>query len=182
MADDRQTMYDEFSDKCAHSVEWFEITKGVLKLAFADGRREASCPCSRCENRRMLSEYEMSAHLNKKGFMSNYLMWHQHREVQPPVADESDENDDEHWMDNMVGDIGRGYDLRYVGPSPEVHNFYRFLAISEEKVHEGTDVTVLHAVTHLMAMKSKYNFSNQCYNERLILVKKTYTSQKLLSQ
>jgi hypothetical protein len=41
-----------------------------------------------------LSEYEMSAHLAKKGFMLNYLMWHQHREVQPTVVDESDGNDD----------------------------------------------------------------------------------------
>jgi hypothetical protein len=32
-----------------------------------------SCPCSRRENRRMLSTYEMSTHLAKKGFMSNYL-------------------------------------------------------------------------------------------------------------
>jgi hypothetical protein len=38
----------------------------------------------------MLSKYEMSAHLAKKGFMSNYLMWHQHGEVQPPIADELD--------------------------------------------------------------------------------------------
>jgi hypothetical protein len=42
----------------------------------------------------MLSEYEMSTHLAKKGFMSNYLVWHQHGEVQPMVADESDGNDD----------------------------------------------------------------------------------------
>jgi hypothetical protein len=38
-------------------------SKEFLKFAFADGRCEASCPCSRCENRRMLSKYEMSAHL-----------------------------------------------------------------------------------------------------------------------
>jgi hypothetical protein len=43
----------------------------------------------------MLSEYEISTHLAKKGFMSNYLVWHQHGEVQPRVADESDENNDE---------------------------------------------------------------------------------------
>jgi hypothetical protein len=39
----------------------------------------------------MLSEYEMSAHLAKKGFMLNYLLWHQHGEVQHAVADESDD-------------------------------------------------------------------------------------------
>jgi hypothetical protein len=42
----------------------------------------------------MLSKYEMSAHHAKKGFMSNYLLWYQHREVQPAVPDESDGNDD----------------------------------------------------------------------------------------
>jgi hypothetical protein len=31
-------------------------------------------------------------------------------------------------------------------------------------VHDGTNVTVLQAVTRLMGFKSKYNFSNQCYN------------------
>jgi hypothetical protein len=43
--------------------------------------------------------------------MSNYLVWHQHGKVQPPVADESDRNDDEDRMDNMVVDIGRAYGL-----------------------------------------------------------------------
>jgi hypothetical protein len=65
-----------------------------LKLVFAGDHHEASCSCSRCENRRMLSEYEMSAHLAKKGFISNYILWHQHEEVQHVVVDESDENDD----------------------------------------------------------------------------------------
>jgi hypothetical protein len=37
-------------------------------------------------------------------------------------------------------------------------------------VHDGTDVTVLQAVTHLMAMKLKYNFSNQCYNDIVKLI------------
>jgi hypothetical protein len=87
-------MYDGFSDTGKHSAEWVWITMEFLKLAFVGGHHEASCLCSRCENRRMLSGYEMSAHLAKKGFMSNYLLWHQHGEVQPVVADESDGNDD----------------------------------------------------------------------------------------
>jgi hypothetical protein len=74
-------MYDKFSDTGNHPTEWIRITKEFLKLAFAGDRGEASCPCSRCENIRMLSEYEMSSHLTKKGFMSNYLVWHQHGDV-----------------------------------------------------------------------------------------------------
>jgi hypothetical protein len=67
-------MYDEFSDTGKHSTEWIQIIKEFLKLAFAGGHREASCLCSRYENKRMLFEYEISAHLAKKGFMSNYLV------------------------------------------------------------------------------------------------------------
>jgi hypothetical protein len=99
--------------------------------------------CSRCENRRMLLECELFAHLVKKGFMLNYLLWHQHREVQPVVADELYGNNDVDQMDDMVADIGRGYDLESEDPPLEVQNFYRLLAASEEKVHNGTDVTVL---------------------------------------
>jgi hypothetical protein len=69
-------MYDSFNDKGAHSTEWFRIAKEFLKLAFAGGHREAMCPCNRCCNRRMLSEYEISGHNAKKGFMSDYLVCH----------------------------------------------------------------------------------------------------------
>jgi hypothetical protein len=51
-----------------------------------------------------------------------------------------------------------------------VQNFYRLLAALEEKVHNGTDVTVLQAVTHLMGFKSMYCFSNQCYNDIVKLI------------
>jgi hypothetical protein len=163
-------MYDGFNDTGKHSTEWVWITKEFLKLAFAGGRREASWLCSRCENRRVLSEYEMSAHLAKKGFMSNYLLWHQHGMVQPAVVDESDRNDDVDRMDDMVADIGRGYDLKSEDPPSEVQNFYKLLAASEEKVHNGTDVTVLQVMTRLMAFKSKYNFSNQCYSDIVKLI------------
>jgi hypothetical protein len=111
MADERRAMYVRLSDSDKNSTEWVQITKEFLKLAFIGGNREASCPCSKRENRRMLSEYKMSAHLAKKEFMSNYLLWHQHREVQPVVADESHGNDDVDRMDDMIADIGRGYDL-----------------------------------------------------------------------
>jgi hypothetical protein len=51
-----------------------------------------------------------------------------------------------------------------------VQNFYKLLTASEEKVHDGTGVTVLQVVTHLMSFKSKYNFSNKCYNDIVKLI------------
>jgi hypothetical protein len=68
----------------------------------------------------MLSEYEIFVHLAMKEFMSNYVVWHQHREVQHMVVDESDGNDYVDWMDDMVADIRRGYDLEYEHPSLDV--------------------------------------------------------------
>jgi hypothetical protein len=88
MADERRAMYDEFSDTVNTMMKEF------LKLAFVGGHHEVSCPCNRCEYRRMFSKYEMSAHLAKKEFMSNYLLWHQYGEVQHAVVDESDGNND----------------------------------------------------------------------------------------
>jgi hypothetical protein len=59
-------------------------------------------------------------------------------------------------------------------------------------VHDSTDVTVLQVVTHLMAFKSKYSFSNQCYNDIVKLIidlipvkhnmpKDLYQSKKIVS-
>jgi hypothetical protein len=113
-------MYDGFSDTGKHPAEWVWITKEFLKLAFIGGRREASCPCNRCENKMMLAKYEISAHLAKKVFISNYLLWHQHGKVQPTVANEPDGNDDVNQMDDMVADIERVYGLEHEDPPPEV--------------------------------------------------------------
>jgi hypothetical protein len=72
-----------------------------------------------------------------------YILWHQHEEVRPMVADQSEGNDDVNQMDDMVTNIGRGYDLESEDPPLEVQNFYRLLAALEEKVYDGTDMTVL---------------------------------------
>ena len=145
MADGRRAMYDGFSDKGAHSTEWVQIAKDFLNLAFTGGRRVAKCPCKKCGNYKLLSQDDMQAHLAKEGFMPNYLVWRDHGEVQPAAGVESDENEDEDRMDDMIADIAMEYDLGSgEQPAPsEVQNFYRLLAASGEKVHDGTDVTVL---------------------------------------
>jgi hypothetical protein len=75
-------------------------------------------------------------------------------------------------MDDMIADIGMEYDMgsRDQLPAPEVQNFYKLLTASDKKVHDGTNLTVLQAVTHLMGIKSKYNFSNQCYKDIVKLI------------
>jgi hypothetical protein len=92
--------------------------------------------------------------------------------VQVAALAESDGSNDEDRMDDMIADIGMEYDLGSGDQHPpsKVQNFYRLLATSDEKVHDGTELTVQQAVTHLMGMKSKYNFSNQCYNDIMKLI------------
>jgi hypothetical protein len=123
MAEDRRAMYGRFSDKGAHSAEWFEIVKNFLKLAFADGRHEAKFSCIWCGNRRMLSEYEMSSHIAKHRFMQNYLVWHQHGEVHAATPAESDGRDDEDWMDDMIADIGIEYCSHFLCCSTNARNY-----------------------------------------------------------
>jgi hypothetical protein len=59
-------------------------------------------------------------------------------------------------------------------------------------VNDGTDVVILQVVRRILAMKSKYNFSNQCYNNitkliiNLILMKHNmpkdlYQSKKIVA-
>ena len=61
-------------------------------------------------------------------------------------------------MDEMLNDIGKEFETNWIEqqpPSEEVQRFYKLLEASDAKVHEGTDVIVLQAVTRLMAMKTK---------------------------
>jgi hypothetical protein len=56
--------------------------------------------------------------------------------VQPPIASEPNGKDDEDQMDDIVANIGKGYDLGYTDPPLEVYNFYKLLAALEGKVHD----------------------------------------------
>jgi hypothetical protein len=87
-----------------------------------------------------------------------------------------------------------GQPTDYEDPAtPEVQKFFELLKAAEEPLHEHTKVTVLVFVTRLMAIKSKFAFSNNCYKELLNLIsdvllenhkmpKDMYQSKKLLSR
>jgi hypothetical protein len=127
-------------------------------LAFAGDHHEAKCQNNRCQNRRMLPKYEMSGHIAKHRFMPNYMVWQQHGEVEAATPAELDESDDEDRMDDMIADIGMEYEIgsRDQQPPPKVQN--------------GTNLTILWVVTRLIGMNSKYNFSNQRYNDNVKLI------------
>jgi hypothetical protein len=55
-------------------------------------------------------------------------------------------------------------------PTVEVEAFFKLLKASEEPLHEHTEVTLLVFITRLMAIKSNYFFSNNCYNNLVKLI------------
>jgi hypothetical protein len=87
----------------------------------------------------------MSAHIAKHKFMPKYIVWHKNGEVQAPTTAKSDGSDDDDQMDDMIADIGIEYDLGSVDQHSalEVQNFYSLLTALEEKLQDGSDLTVL---------------------------------------
>jgi hypothetical protein len=112
MADDKRVMHDRFSNKSGHSVELVRIVKEFLNQAFAGCRHVAKCTYTICQNYRFLNQDEIQVHLCQEGFMSNYLVWCDHGEVEPPIIGvESDRNEDNDRMDEISADIGREYEV-----------------------------------------------------------------------
>jgi hypothetical protein len=103
-------MYNGFSEKSGHLTKWVWIIKDFMNQACVGGHHVAKCPFKICWNYRFFTRDEVQVHLCNKGFISNYLVWHHHRDVEPPaVGTESNENEDEDWLDEIIAVTDREY-------------------------------------------------------------------------
>jgi hypothetical protein len=112
-------------------------------------------------------------HLVKNGLTVDYETWVLHGEKYTVVAAEEYVNDrmGADRMDNMLEAIRSEFDLDTEDPPPsEVEDLFRLLKASELLLHEHKKVKVLTFVIRLMAIKSKFFFSNNYYNELLKLI------------
>jgi DNA polymerase/3'-5' exonuclease PolX len=130
------------------------------------------CPCSLCQNLRCLEDKKtITIYLCKNGFVRGYEVWTFHGESGTRVVVE-DEHDcdvgDVDRMDKMVKAIQ--VEVTEDPPTAEVEAFFKLLRASEEPLHEHTEVTLLTFITRLMAIKSKYFFYNNCYNNLVKLI------------
>jgi hypothetical protein len=98
-------------------------------------------------------------------------MWSFHGELGTRVVAE-DEHDcdmeDIDRMDKMLEVIQA--EVTEDPPTAVVEAFFKLLKALEEPLHEHTEVTLLTFITWLVAIKSKYFFSNNCYNDLLKLI------------
>jgi hypothetical protein len=174
MGDDRRWMYDGWKRNGAHTNEWWDKTNDFIERAFSLATTEKiRCPCMKCQNTRCFDKVILTKYLDQNGFTIDYEMWVFHSEKYTVVAAEESVNDQTSTdrMDEMLEAIRPEFDLDTVDPpTPKVEEFFRLLKALEEPLHEHTKVAVLAFVPWLMAIKSKFFFSNNCYNELLKLV------------
>jgi hypothetical protein len=55
-------------------------------------------------------------------------------------------------------------------PIAKVEAFFKLLKALEDSLHEHIEVTLLDFITRIMDIKSKYFFSNNCYNNLVKLI------------
>jgi hypothetical protein len=135
----------------------------------------------------------IAIHLCKNGFAPDYEVWTFHGESGTRVVAE-----DEHGCN--VGNVDRMDEMLEAiqaevtedPPTVEVEMFFKLLEASKEPLHEHTEVALLAFITRLVAIKSKYFFSNNCYNDLLKWIsdilpkphkvpKDMYPSKKMMS-
>jgi hypothetical protein len=174
MGEDRCWMYDGWKKNGAHTDEWWEKTNDYIEHAFSLATTpNIRCPCVKCQNARCADKVILTKHIIKNGFTIDYETWVFHGEKCIVVVAEESAND---WMgadrmNEMLEAIRPEFDMNTKDPPmSEVEEFFWLLKASEELLHVHTNVTVLAFVTRLMALKSRFFFSNNCYNELLKLI------------
>jgi hypothetical protein len=118
--------------------------------------------------------------------MPDYEMWVHHGvsvHQTTSVVEDNDSTSDNR-MDEMLDAIRPEFGTNPEDPpTPEVQKFFDILRASEEPLHEHMTVSVLAFVTHLIAIKSKFTFSNNCYKELLNLISDVFpTNHKMLKR
>jgi hypothetical protein len=151
-------------------------TQEFIDRAFSlPNNRGVKCPCSRCRNALCEDKRTLTLHLCKLGFMPGYEVWtHYGESVHQKtalVAKEEDDRQSDDRMDELLDVIRPEHGTNPKDPSiPEVQKFFDILRASEMPFHEHITVSVLAFVTCLMAITSKFVFSNNYYKGLLNLI------------
>ncbi|WVZ93363.1 LOW QUALITY PROTEIN: hypothetical protein U9M48_039350 [Paspalum notatum var. saurae] len=168
-------MYDglDNSGGKAHSAEWRK--KRLLSIMLSLGKLTIwiGCPCNKHNNGKFRTKEELTKDLVSYGFMPDYETWsfHDEKETRVETEGEADDSAGVGRMDEMLEALQPEFDLNSEDPpTKEVKEFFKLLQASEEPLHEHMKVSLLTFVTRLIAIKSKYFFSNKCFNDLVQLI------------
>jgi hypothetical protein len=170
MSEDHSWIYTGWDKGVDHSDEW--MTKATMFLDRAFSRTKMVwCPCDRCQNTRRLDDKRMMVvDLCKYSFLPGYEVWTFHIEKATQAIEEEEPDYNVMGvdrMDKMLDDIQ--LEILEDPPTIEVEVFFKLLKALEESLQEHTEVTLLAIIIRIMIIKSKYFFSNNCYNDLIKL-------------
>ncbi|WVZ49234.1 hypothetical protein U9M48_000608 [Paspalum notatum var. saurae] len=181
MADDRRWMYDGWdkSGGKGHSAELRRKTQAFIDHAFSlTTHYRVRCPCNLHNNRKFVTREQLVRDLVDYGFMPGYETWTFHGEKETRVQTEGEADDDSvgvDRMDEMLEALQVEFGLNSENPpTKEVEEFFKLLQDSKEPLHEHTKLLVLAFVTRLIAIKSKYFFSNKCFSGLVQLIRDAF--------
>jgi hypothetical protein len=164
MGEDRRWMYDGWKKNGPQIDKWWKKTNDFIERAFSlVTTPKIKCLYVKCQNVGCGDKVILTKHLIKNGFATDYETWVFHGEKYTAITAEESTNE-------MLEAIRPEFDLDTKDlPTPEVEEFFRLPKASKELLHGHTKVIVLAFVTRLMALKSRFFFSNNYYNELLKL-------------
>ena len=131
------------------------------------------CPCSTCNNNRIIREFDVWTHLYMRGFSRNYKVWYLHGETgyeygstsepqpvsepQPDIRLEEPRSD----IDYGVGTVQMVHDQE---PNPESRRFFDMLDAGKQPLYKGCrdGHSPLSSATRLMGIKTDYNLAEEC--------------------
>jgi hypothetical protein len=186
MTEYRGWLYGGWRKGGAHAKEWLNKAQEFINRAFSlSDNRGVKYPCSRCRNVVCEDKMTLTLHISKVGFMTNYEVWTHHGESvhqTASVAEEDDRMGDDR-MDEMLDAIRPELETSPKDPpTQEVQKFFDILRASEESLHEHMTVSILAFITHLMAIKSMFTFSNKCYKELMNLISNVLPNNHKMSK
>jgi hypothetical protein len=113
----------------------------------------------------------IAKHLCKNGFVPGYEVWTFHGKSGTRVVGEDEHDCDVEDIDRMdeMLEATQG-EVTKDPPKEEVEAFFKLLKALVEPLNEQIELTLLAFVTRLMAIKSKYFFSNNCCNDLVKLI------------
>jgi hypothetical protein len=171
MAEDRSWMYSSWDKGENYMDEWMDKATTSLDHEFSQ-TQIVWCPCSLCQNSRCLRDKRTIAiHLCNNGFVPGYEVWTFYDESSTRVISE-DEHDcdvgDNDRMDEMLEAIQA--EVTEDPPATEVKAFFKLLKALQDPLHEPTKLTLFAFITRMMAIMSKYFFSNNFHNDLMKLI------------
>ncbi|XP_074280921.1 uncharacterized protein LOC141605896 isoform X1 [Silene latifolia] len=146
------------------------------------------CPCAMCNNTKFLNEAQVKSHLLKKGFCVNYYNWVCHGEDFPIDEPDIPTNPYQDMVNDALRDrvdTIREEALNAIEvdetPNPEVQAFFEMLKKAEERVCEGSDVSVLQAASRLLSLKCEFNLPHKCVDSFISFVSDILPKNNLMA-